>query len=119
MKRPDTDNLDVDIDMEDVKNRLTTAKQWLVEKAGDVRSASEDAELPVSKPKLALILSALLAVVVLAAVVAFAPFLWTVAVLAIIVGFIPGVLLFPWVTSPFGPRVADARRAVRPHPPDD
>lgn len=101
MKLPDKP--DVDVDMESVKERLSTTKDWVVTTAERLQSASGEADLPVSQTKLAAGLSALLGVLVLAAVVVFAPFLWTVAVFATIAGFLPGVLLFPWVTSPFGP----------------
>lgn len=103
MKLPDKPDIDVDVDAESVKKRLADTKDWLVRSAKRVRSASEDVTLPLSRTQLAVGLSVLLGVLVLAAVVVFAPFLWTVAVFATIVGFVPGLLLFPWVTSPFGP----------------
>lgn len=85
------------------KARGIEAKDWLVDTVSKMREAAEDAESPVSQRTLAVILSGLFAVLLLAAIVAFAPFQWTVAALAVIAGFVPGVLLFPWITSPFGP----------------
>jgi len=43
------------------------------------------------------------AILMVFGVVLFAPAMWTIALLALAVGFIPGVLLFPWLASPFGP----------------
>lgn len=59
--------------------------------------------LPVSEKSLAIGLSAVFFALLTVSVVLYAPFLWTVAYFATIFGFVPGLTLFPWITSPFGP----------------
>lgn len=66
-------------------------------------SGGDGSRLPVSLKTIAIAATAVFAVLFTAAVVIVAPFMWTVAYFALIVGLIPGLTLFPWITSPFGP----------------
>lgn len=79
--------------------------EWLDDQdpGGDADDAAWHERLPVSAKTLAIGLSAVFFALVTVVVVLYAPFLWTVAYFATIIGFIPGLTLFPWVTSPFGP----------------
>lgn len=56
-----------------------------------------------SRKTIAIVLSAVFTVLFSAAVLILAPFLWKVAYIALVVGFVPGLLLFPWIASPFAP----------------
>lgn len=92
----------------------TSGADWLgethVDDPGDNGSDNDDGDggswmdaLPVAPRTLATALTAVLFVVLSVVMVVVAPFMWTVAYFATIAGLVPGVLLFPWVTSPFGP----------------
>lgn len=59
--------------------------------------------LPVSMRTVAIALSALFALLLSVTVLLVAPFMWKVAIIATVLGFLPGLTLFPWVTSPLGP----------------
>lgn len=62
-----------------------------------------DVDLPVSLQSIAIALTTVFAVLLAVAILVFAPYLWKIAFIATIIGFVPGVTLFPWLTSPFGP----------------
>lgn len=65
--------------------------------------AGDNGSAWLSRKTIAIVLSAVFTVLFSAAVLIFAPFLWTIAYIALVVGFLPGLLLFPWIASPFGP----------------
>jgi hypothetical protein len=70
---------------------------------GDSGDSGDGSRLPVSLKTVAIAVTAVFAVLLTAAVVVVAPFWWAVAYFALIIGAIPGLTLFPWITSPFGP----------------
>lgn len=59
--------------------------------------------LPVTRVQLAGLLTGIFALLLGVLVLVAAPPIWGIALIAMVLGFIPGILLFPWVTSPFGP----------------
>lgn len=113
MTEDNTTDIDSEQDRLEPPRTETPAADWLGDTPDTPTASGGDDDddddgswqdsLPVAPITAAAVGIGVLFVLMSVLVVLYAPFMWTVAYFATIAGLVPGVLLFPWVTSPFGP----------------